>query len=123
MKKFAWQSRSWLMATALGCLSVAGCDLAFTTQQKQVKACVEDLRRGLGDPSSLEVLTAEPIAMEKGHRIKVEYTAKNAMGGRARSSAVCGFKTAADTSLDPDDYQNRIRGLARDLNQLGVKTR
>jgi hypothetical protein len=112
-----------LLAAVVVIAAVSGCKPAVTTEQKQVKACVEDVQQGLNDPSSLEVLATKPIQMKVGHRLELEYTAKNAMGGRVRGSAICGFKSATETTLDPEDYQNTLRSVARDLKSLGIKVK
>jgi len=52
-------------------------------------------------------------------RIDLEFTAKNAMGGRVRDRTTCGFKTASDVVLDPNDKPNKDREFVRNVNSLG----
>lgn len=75
----------------IGAMVLQGCEPApppppkETTLDKQVKACVADVKLGLNDPNSIELLNTEEIVVEGGgHRVKLQYTAKNAMGGRVR---------------------------------------
>jgi hypothetical protein len=103
-------------------LSLLGCSLFESTESKQTKACVTDVKLGLNDPNSLEILSVEKIKVDNGwYRIKLNFTAKNAMGGRVRGDTICGFKTAQDVDLNPDDFMNKSRELARKLNELGIK--
>jgi hypothetical protein len=108
------------ISVAVLALSMFGC--GSSVQEKQTKACVDDIKLGLNDPGSMEVLSTEPIKMDDGtYRISLEFTAKNAMGGRVRSSGVCGFKTINSEALNPDDYLNQQRDLSRKMNKLGLK--
>ena len=113
---------------AVGVMWLQGCEPSpppapkETTLQKQVKACVKDVQLGLGDPNSIEVLQTEEIAVNGGaHRVKMQYTAKNAMGGRVRGEAICGFKDKNGIELDPEDFINKARTMARQLNELGIR--
>ncbi|MDP2152856.1 MAG: hypothetical protein Q8J66_04275 [Methylotenera sp.] len=54
------------------------------------------------------------------HRIELKFTAKNALGGRVRSEAICGFKTEKDVVLNPNDIFNQDRELARSLRDAGI---
>lgn len=101
-----------------------GCGLVESAESKQLKACLADIKIGLNDPESLEVLSTRPIDMSgKGHRLEVIFTAKNKFGGRVRGKEVCGFKTKTDVALDPEDYQNSLRFVARGLRDLGIRTK
>lgn len=96
-------------------------DLAIA-ESMQIKACSEDVKLGLNDPNSLEVVSSRPFTVSDGtHRIDLTFTAKNAFGGRVRSSAVCGFLTEMDTTLNPEDLMNKMRALGRSLHELGIK--
>lgn len=124
--KLAWRGHVALgicvIVIALA-LFIQGCGVVESTEQKQLKTCVAEIKLGLNDPNSLEVLETKWIEVTggKGHRLQVSFTAKNKMGGRVRGSEVCGFKTKTDTVLDPDDYQNKMRSLARSLGEIGMK--
>ena len=107
-----------MVILALGLIS---CGIFESAESKQTKICVADVKLGLNDPNSLEVLSVEHIDMENGwHRLKLEFTAKNALGGRVRANTICGFKSKRDTELNQDDFMNKNRKLARDLRQLGI---
>jgi len=106
----------------IGAMALQGC--IESTLDKQVKACVQDVKLGLGDPSSMEVLNTEEIEVRGGgHRIKLQYTAKNAMGGRVRGEDICGFKDKGSTELDSDDFMNKNRYIARSLRELGIRVK
>jgi hypothetical protein len=91
-------------------------------QENQTKACVEDTKLGLNDPNSIEVIRTEPVKMkDETHRLLLEYTAKNAMGGRVRGESVCGFKTVGTEVLNPDDFANKQRELARLMRKTGLR--
>ncbi len=110
------------IAVCVGVWSLAGCDLLQSTLDKQTKACVADVKLGLGDPESLEILTVEEIVVNGGgHRLKLKFTAKNSVGGRVRGEALCGFKDKSSTELYADDIWNRTRTMNRQLNELGVR--
>ena len=67
---------------ALGLIS---CGAFESTESKQTKVCVADVKLGLNDPNSIEILTVEHVDMENGwYRLRLEFTAKNALGGRVR---------------------------------------
>lgn len=110
---------------ALSVLCVAwlvGCGLVESTESKQIKACAEDVKLGLNDPNSLEIVSTRAFKANDGsHRLELKFTAKNALGGRVRSEAICGFKTERDVELNPDDFMNRNRELSRKLRELGIK--
>jgi len=105
-------------ALSLVCLLI-GCSSA---EDKQLQACIVDVKLGLNDPESLEVLSTEPHERDdKTYLLIMEYTAKNAFGGRVRDSASCGFKTKSHTALNPDEFQNRLRALKRNLAKGGIE--
>jgi hypothetical protein len=101
---------------------LGGCGLLESTEQKQIRACVEDVKLGLNDPNSLEIVSTRTFKANDGsHRLELKITAKNAMGGRVRGEAICGFKTEKDVELNPDDLMNQTRKLSRDLRELGIR--
>lgn len=103
-------------------LILLGCNIFESTEAKQIKTCVTDVKLGLNDPNSFELVSVEKINVDGGwYRLKLNFTAKNAMGGRVRGDTICGFKTAQDVDLNPDDFMNKSRELARQLNELGIK--
>lgn len=111
-----------------GVLALQGCEPSpppppkETTLQKQVKTCIADVKLGLGDPNSLELLNTEEIVVDGGgHRVKLQYTAKNAMGGRVRGEDICGFKDKNSVDLYTEDRMNQVRKMARQLNELGIR--
>ena len=100
----------------------AGCKPPVSTLETQIKVCTEEVKLGLGDPGSLEIVSSEGISVDKRwFRVKLSYTAKNAMGGRVRASALCGFVSKESTVLNADDFVNQERQLKRDLNAIGIK--
>lgn len=102
-------------------LVLAGCGLVESTEAKQVEACAEDVKLGLNDPNSLEILSTETFKADDGtHRIELKFTAKNAFGGRVSSEAICGFKTEKDVVLNPGDIFNKEREFARNLRDAGM---
>ncbi len=115
------------LTVATSAAMLCGCGpggIAISTEAKQIKACVQDVKQGLNDPESIEVVSAKPLqVIGGGHRIDLNFTAKNERGGRVRGNALCGFKTAGDTELDPEDHMNKTRDIARTLRSLGIKTR
>ncbi len=96
---------------------IVGCSLFESIEAKQIKVCVEDVKSILDDPSSLEVLSTETLqaSVYSARRIELKYTAKNAMGGRVRHDAICGFKKENDIALNPDDWSNASRNVFRVL--------
>ncbi len=103
-------------------LLLAGCGVVESTEAKQVKACAEDVKLGLNDPNSLEILSTRAFKANDGtHRIELKFTAKNALGGRVRSEEICGFKTEKDVVLNPGDIFNKDREFARSLRDAGIK--
>lgn len=113
------------LVACVGAWMLSGCEPSpppETTLQKQVKSCVADVKLGLGDPNSLEVLGTEEIPLASGaHRIELKFTAKNAMGGRVRGEALCGFRDKNSTELSAEDMYNKNRTLARKLNEIGIR--
>lgn len=100
---------------------IQGCDIFESTFDKQVNACVDDVKLGLGDPDSLEITSTEGIDVNNGwFRIKLNFTAKNAMGGRVRGDAICGFIDKNSIELNEKDPSNEMRKLSRDLRSLGI---
>lgn len=100
----------------IAAITIQGCNPFESTLDKQIKACTDDVKLGLGDPESLEIVSTEETKLENGlHRIQLNYTAKNSMGGRVRGKTTCGFKGKDLTELDPDDVTNRLRKLTREL--------
>ena len=109
------------MAVALLAFPLFGCDSTPSTESMQIKACVEDIKLGLNDPDSIEVLSTAPIVMDNGtYRIDLTFTAKNVMGGRVRGETICGFKTKNDVVLSPEDFMNQQRDLSRRMRKLGI---
>ena len=103
-------------------ISIQGCNPFESTLDKQVKACADDVKLGLGDPNSLEILSTEEINLDNGwYRVQLNYTAKNAMGGRVRGETICGFKEKESIELNPEDFMNQERKLARDLREMGIQ--
>lgn len=101
---------------------LAGCNPFTSTLDKQTAACVKDVQMGLGDPNSLEVLSVDEIPIDGGEfRIHLHFTAKNAMGGRIRGSARCGFASKDSSELNPEDLFNRERKMLNILKSPGTK--
>ena len=97
------------------------CSLFESLESKQTTACIEDIKLGLNDPNSIELVSFDVINMDNGwRRISVQYTAKNALGGRVRGKDICGFSSKNETKLNSKDFMNENRKLARDLRSLGV---
>lgn len=121
MRKF--NRLTLLTLTSLLLLSIlGGCGVFESTEKKQIRACVEDVKLGLNDPNSLEIVSTRTFTANDGsHRLELKITAKNASGGRVRGEAICGFKTEKDIELNPDDIMNRTRKLSRDLRALGIR--
>lgn len=98
-----------------------GCDLLQSVESKQIRACEDDVKLGLNDPNSLEILSSRTFKVDDGtYRLELKFTFKNTMGGRERSEAICGFKTEKDTKLNPDDMMNKIRDMSRNIRELGI---
>lgn len=103
-------------------MNIQGCNPFQSTFDKQVSACKEDVKLGLGDPASLEIISSEGFSLDNGwYRVKLNFTAKNAMGGRVRGDTICGFKDKNTIELNPEDFMNKQRKLARDLRSLGIR--
>lgn len=101
---------------------IQGCNPFESTLDRQIDVCASDVKLGLGDPESLEIVSAREINLDNGwHRVKINYTAKNAMGGRVRGETICGFEGKDVTQLNPDDFMNKERELARRLREIGVR--
>lgn len=100
--------------------SIIGVGCGSSTLDKQLAACSADIKEGLNDPSSLEILSSKVLDEKEGsYRISVSYTSKNTSGGRERGSATCGFASKDSTELDPNDFQNKLRqtsNLVKSLN-------
>lgn len=104
----------------LAILFILGC-AGETTFDKQVKACTEDTKLGLGDPNSIELVSTEKVDLSGGgFRVVLNFTAKNAMGGRVRGQSICGFKTKDTSVLDPDDLMNQQNSIRRTMKNLGI---
>lgn len=112
------------MKNALGLLLVAtlvsSCSYFESLEKKRIRACTDEIKLGLNDPNSFEFLSSRPIDSEKVHRIELKFTAKNKMGGRVRGEEVCGFLSAESAEMDPKDYLNEIRSMARTMSELGI---
>lgn len=103
-------------------ISLVGMTGCSNTEKKQIDACVQDIKSGLNDPSSFELLSTKPVNLDNGtFRIVVEFTAKNKLGGRVRSQEICGFKSEKDISLNPDDFMNQQRDIKRSFGAIGIK--
>jgi hypothetical protein len=113
------------LLTMITCgLLLVACNPADTPEQKQLKVCINEVKLGLNDPNSFELLSTKAIKVDDGtHRLKVEFTAKNAFGGRVRGEDICGFKSETSVVLNSDDTENMARTLARQLRAAGVKVR
>lgn len=110
-----------LATTLVTSLFLIGCDAIQSVESKQIKACAEDVKLGLNDPNSLEILSTRTFKANDGtHRLELKFTSLNTMGGRERGEAVCGFKTEKDTSLNPDDLMNNMRNTSRIAREVGI---
>ena len=106
---------------ALIAVSVSGCDLSMSTEDKQVEACIKDVQRSLYDPNSIELLSHRGFELKDGtYRIEIEYTAKNRMGGRVRDESLCGFKSKDSAEWNPDDLYNEMRDMAITFDKAGI---
>ena len=77
-----------LLIVSAFCL--AGCS---SNEKKQINRCVDDIKSGLNDPNSFEMVSARPFKVDnETYRVDVIFTAKNAFGGRVKSQETCGFK-------------------------------
>jgi len=95
-------------------LGVQGCD---SVTDKQIASCTKDIQIGLGDPNSFELVSFEEVNLDNGgYRLVLNYTAKNALGGRVRGSDICGFSNKTSIDLDPEDIMNKQRKILRVLN-------
>lgn len=102
-------------------IAIQGCNPFQSTFDKQLNACKDDVKLGLGDPGSLEIISTEGRDLDNGwYRVKLNFTAKNAMGGRVRGEAICGFKDKHATELNPEDIVNKQREISRGLKAMGV---
>jgi hypothetical protein len=101
---------------------LGGCGVFESAEQKQIRACVEDIKLGLNDPNSLEVVSTRTVKVSDGsHRLVLKFTAKNAMGGRVRGEEICGFKTEKDIELNPEDIMNVTRKVLHGLREHGIR--
>ena len=107
-----WNDESWNDG--------AGGSLSSTSAQ-QIAACIAEAKAGLGDPDSLELVASRGIKLDDGgFRIDLEFTAKNAYGGRVRGSILCGFSNEVSTELDPDDFMNKDRDTKRTFRDFDI---
>ncbi|WP_350601465.1 hypothetical protein [Pseudomonas sp. 65/3-MNA-CIBAN-0223] len=103
-----------LFLTLLVVLSVQGCSKPETVFDKQVGVCVNDVKLGLGDPNSLDMVSSQGIDLANGwYRVKLDYTAKNAFGGRVRGETMCGFRGKDSIELNSEDVVNLERKMAQ----------
>lgn len=103
-----------LFAVSVVALSVQGCGKPETVFDKQVSVCIDDVKSVLGDPNSLEMVSSEGIDLANGwYRVKLEYTAKNALGGRVRGGALCGFDGKNSVNLNSEDVVNLQRRMVQ----------
>ena len=87
-------------------------------ENRQLAACGDDIRLGLSDPSSFEVLTSQGHTSTDGKfHLAVKYTAKNKFGGRVRAETSCGFSDDKTVELDFDDAGNKNRNAVRRINE------
>jgi hypothetical protein len=85
---------------------------------RQLAACGDDIKLGLSDPNSFEVLSAQTNTSTDGRvYLAVKYTAKNKFGGRVRGEASCGFRDDMTAELDIDDARNKDRNAIRRINE------
>jgi len=99
-------------------LMILGCE---SVEEKQISVCAQEIKVGLNDPNSMEIISSEKFKLDDGtYRIGLDYTAKNKFGGRVRDKEFCGFKTVDGLELNPDDFLNQKRNLKRSLSKIGV---
>lgn len=97
-----------LFALATGCER----DVSGNVARAQMSVCEADIEKQLNDPSSLEVVSSKTAERTDGtYLLIVDFTARNAFGGRIRKSTSCGFKTKLHTELNPDEFQNQLRSM------------
>ncbi|MDP2102102.1 MAG: hypothetical protein Q8J59_05175 [Methylotenera sp.] len=107
---------------AVGCNKSDNPTTGNGTLDQQIAACSADIKEGLNDPNSLEILSSKFLDEKEGsYRISVSYTSKNTQGGRERGSATCGFVSKNATQLDPNDFQNGIRKTENDMSRLHLR--
>lgn len=95
-----------------------------TAAQRQVKVCTEEIKLGLNDPNSFELMSSEAIKVNDGtHRLQMKFTAKNEMGGRVRGEELCGFRSEESLELNPDDIANKMRAMGRSVEEARKKFR
>lgn len=112
----------FIFSIFLLCITLQSCGVIESTEDKQIKSCLNDIKLGFGDPNSLELISTKEIDMGNGaFRIRINFTAKNALGGRVRGDAVCGFKSKDDINLDPEDFMNQRREISRNFKSLGIR--
>ena len=105
------------------CLVVSGCNLFESVESKQITECTENIKQGLNDPNSFEIISKSFVNRpEDGTRylLIIEFTFKNSFGGRVRKSETCAFKTPNDVVLDKNDFQNRMREMKKNFEAAGI---
>lgn len=115
-------NRAYWMVAVVVVVAVIAWLVLPSVEEKQLKACVEDIKLGLNDPDSLEVLSTETRGGEDGpYYLVVDVTARNRFGGRDRGSVTCGFKSKDATELDPEELQNQLRDMQRTFEKAGIR--
>ncbi len=98
---------------------ISGCS---SKEKKQIDACVNDIKSGLNDPSSFQMLSKKTFKSNNGSfRIAIEFTANNKLGGKVRKEEICGFASEKETQLDPNDFMNQQRDIRRSLGSIGIR--
>lgn len=103
----------FLLATA----ALVGCKPSEPVEVTQVRVCIEDIRLGLDNPNTFELLSANPDPVEKGYRIRLTFNVTEGTRPPRKRVDVCGFKSATSTQLDPEDVSNQFRSAARGLKE------
>lgn len=104
-----------IIFTALTLVSLTGCYYFETVENRQLRVCADDIRLALDNPDSFELLSSKHINLEKGHRVSINYRAKNKQGQQVQREDSCGFLSATGTDLDSQDFFNLVRALYRAL--------
>lgn len=90
----------------------------MSIENRQMAACGDDIRLGLSDPSSIEVLSSQGnTSADAKFCLAVKYTAKNKFGGTVRGETSCGFRDKKTAELDLDDAGNKNRSAVRRINE------